>query len=180
MKHVFLEGERIHLRALEEKDLNGNYFQWLNDSEVCEFNSHAIFPNTALKMRSYYESTQNTSNSVVLAIVETQSDQHIGNISLQGIDWVARLAEFAILLGDKNYWNKGIASEAAYLICDYGFQRLNLNRIHCGTSTENLGMQKLASKLKMVKEGERRKAIFKNGAYHNILEYGVLKEEFYS
>jgi hypothetical protein len=27
-------------------------------------------------------------------------------------------------------------------------------------------------------EGERRSALFKNGAFRNILEYGVLKEEF--
>ncbi|MCI5059226.1 MAG: GNAT family N-acetyltransferase [Flavobacteriales bacterium] len=178
MRHVFLEGEQIYLRALEERDLSGNYFQWLNDDEVCEFNSHATFPNTEVKMRDYFNSVSNTQNAIVLAIVDKKTDQHIGNISLQRIDWVSRSAEFAILLGEKDFWNKGVSSEAGFLLCSYGFERLNLNRIYCGTSEKNVGMQKLALKLNMVKEGERRAAMFKNGEYCNVYEYGVLKNEF--
>lgn len=180
LTHVFLKGEQIYLRALEEKDLEGNYFQWLNDEEVCKFNSHALFPNTMTKMRDYFESTQQGSSQVVLAIVSIDGDKHLGNISLQGINWVDRTAEFAILLGERAFWGKGISSEAALLICDYGFKRLNLNRIYCGTSEENVGMQKLAVKLKMQKEGVRRKAIYKFGEYKDMWEYGVLRDEFYS
>jgi ribosomal-protein-alanine N-acetyltransferase len=176
---VFLEGERIILRPLEQTDLTKEYIQWLNDAEVCRFNSHATFPYTEEKMRVYYQSLQqNTQSAVVLAIIHKETGKHVGNISLQSIDWLSRAAEFAILLGNKDYWGKGIASEAALLLCDYGFIRLNLNRIHCGTSSENTGMQQLAARLKMTHEGTRRQAMYKNGKYVDILEYGVLRDEF--
>lgn len=178
--HIFLKGRQVYLRALEEKDLTGSYFQWLNDEEVCKHNSHATFPNTEKKMRSFFDSLQQNSNQVVLAMVTLEDNRHIGNISLQNIHWINRSAEFAILLGDKDYWGKGVSTEAGLLLCDYGFKRLNLNRIYCGTSGQNTGMQKLAEKLKMVKEGVRRKAMFKFGEYHDVWEYGVLKEEFYA
>ncbi|MBB1287119.1 GNAT family N-acetyltransferase [Flavisolibacter sp. BT320] len=175
---VFLKGNRIHLRSLMEQDLSSAYLQWLNDEEVCRNNSHAVFPNTEAKMKAYFNSLQNTQRDVVLAIVHTESGTHIGNVSLQNINWVSRNAEFAILIGDRNYWGGGYGTEAAQLIVAYGFERLNLHRIYCGTMQENEGMKKLASVLNMRLEGERREAVYKNGRYHNILEYGVLKAEF--
>ncbi|MCF6194684.1 MAG: GNAT family N-acetyltransferase [Kangiellaceae bacterium] len=179
LENEFLAGETIILRGLEESDLTAEYLQWLNDEEVCKYNSHAIFPNNSSKMKKYFESLDQK-NSVVLAIIHRAENRHIGNISLQSIDWVSRSAEFAILLGNKNFWGKGVAIEAANLIVNYGFERLNLHRIHCGTSSENIGMQKLASNLKMKEEGRRREAMYKNGKFVDMVNYGVLKSEFFS
>ena len=177
-KHVFLKGELLYLTALEEKDLSGNYFQWLNDESVNEFNSHGVFPSTESGMQAFLSDQHTSKNKLVLAIVDSKTDLHIGNISLQAIDWISRSAEFAILLGDKKYWGMGYSTEASLIICDHGFTKLGLNRIYCGTSEKNIGMQKLAVKMKMQKEGVRRKALFKNGEYLDIIEYGVLKEEY--
>lgn len=177
---IFLKGSRIHLRALMEEDLTPGYLQWLNDEEVCRNNSHAVFPNTDAKMKGYFNSLQNQQRDVVLAIIHTDTGTHIGNVSLQNINWVSRNAEFAILIGDKKFWGKGYGEEAAQLIVAYGFNRLNLHRIYCGTLQGNNGMVKLAAKLKMKEEGRRREAIFKNGCYLDIFEYGVLQHEFCS
>ena len=178
MYHPFLIGEKIYLRALEQNDLTDNYLQWFNDSKVCAFNSHAIFPNNVKKMQGYFDFLQDTNTAVVLAIIVKEKDIHIGNISLQEIDWVSRSAEFAIILGEKDYWQKGFSYEAAKLIIDYAFDRLNLNRIYCGTSSENIGMQKLAEKLYMKKEGVRRSAMYKMNKYVDIIEYGLLRDDF--
>ncbi|MCS6796611.1 MAG: GNAT family N-acetyltransferase [Raineya sp.] len=178
LRHIFLEGERIYLRALEEKDLLGNYYQWLNDQEVTLFNSHGRFPNNEKKIKDYFIFTQTASNALILAIIWKENDQHIGNISLQNINWIDRSAEFAILLGDKNYWGKNVGKEAGNLIIKHGFFALNLHRIYCGTSADNIAMQKLAQKLQMKQEGVRREAIFKSGKYVDIIEYGLLKNEY--
>lgn len=180
MYHPFLIGERIYLRALEQSDLSGNYFQWLNDNEVCAFNSHAIFPNSTKKMQDFFDSMQDNKTAVVLAIITKEKDTHIGNLGLHEIDWISRSAEFRILLGDKDNWQKGFANEAAQLIINYGFERLNLNRIFCGTSAENIGMQKLAEKLNMKKEGVMRSAMYKMNKYVDIIVYGLFKDEFKS
>lgn len=176
-KVIFLEAEPVYLRILNETDLTDRYLQWLNDEEVSRFNSHAVFPNTPEKMRQFYDSI-NPQKQVVLAIIERTSDLHVGNVSLQAINWINRSAEFAILLGDKNFWGKGIGHAASQLIVKYGFERLNLHRIYCGTIAGNTGMEKLAQKLRMIEEGRRREAVYKNGTYHDVIEYGVLREEY--
>ena len=175
---IFLDGDRILLRPLTKNDLTPVYLQWLNDEEVTRFNSHATFPNTQEKMEAYYNSLQDNNRNVVLGIIDKTTNRHIGNVALQQINWVSKNAEFAILLGDKEFWGKGMGEEAAVLIVTYGFERLNLHRIYCGTIQGNEGMKKLAKKLFMTEEGRRREAIFKNGKYLDIIEYGVLKEEF--
>lgn len=179
MDNIFLKGELIYLRPLQRSDLTQEYVSWLNDEEVCEFNSHAVFPYTAEKMEAYYQHVMQTFNTnIVLAIVDNTTNRHIGNIALQGINWINHNAEYAILLGNKDYWGKGYAAEASIMICKYGFERLNLHRIYCGTSSRNQGMQKLAAKMCMKQEGVRKEAMYKNGEYVDIIEYGVLKKDF--
>lgn len=175
---AFLEGPNIYLRALEERDLTSDYFQWLQDEEVCRQNSHAVFPNTEKAMVEFLRRAQDTGAAIVLAIISKAEDRHVGNVSLQQIDWIGRNAEFAILIGALEAHGRGVGSEAAELVVRYGFERLNLHRIYCGTFAENLAMRRLAEKLGMKPEGVRRQAAFKSGRYVDVHEYGVLRDEF--
>jgi [ribosomal protein S5]-alanine N-acetyltransferase len=174
----FLAGEQVNLRPLSLAHLDGPYVGWLNDPEVCAHNSHHVFPYSAAEGRAYIESVSRDEHNMVLAIEDKESGKHIGNISLQKIDPVARSAEYAILVGDRDYWGKGVASEASRLLIAHGFSALNLHRIYCGTSSENVAMQKLAAKLGFTEEGRRREAHFKNGTYQDTIEYGVLESEW--
>ncbi|MBI2309910.1 GNAT family N-acetyltransferase [Candidatus Collierbacteria bacterium] len=175
---VFLPGQRISLRPLAINDVSLRYHRWLNDPEVNQYNAHAIFPYSIEELKEYVKQASSDRSKIVLAIVDNKSGKHIGNLSLQNIDWVARSAEFAIIIGDRNFWEKGVGLEAGKLIVDYAFTRLNLNRIYCGTSSQNMGMQKLAGKLGMKPEGCRRQAMFKDGKFVDIIEYGILNIEY--
>lgn len=175
-KTIFIKGETIGLRALNEKDIEGNYRDWLNDPEIVQFNSHGRFPMTPEKLAEFVQSSLKSNSSLVLAVIDLKTQKHIGNISLQNINWVDRNAEIAFLLGEKEYWGKGVMQEAGQLLIHHGFHSLNLHRIYCGTSSANIGMQKLAEKLKMEKEGVRKEAIYKDGVYFDIVEYGILNK----
>lgn len=129
-------------------------------------------------MKSYVDHVQESRDLIVLAILDIDGDNHIGNISLQNIDWVSRNAEYAIILGEKSYWGKGLAKEASDLILEHGFIRMNMERIYCGTAEDNVGMQKLAHYMGMRQEGVRRNALYKNGKYKNIINYGLLRNEY--
>lgn len=178
MKNYFLVGKRIYLRPLTLKDLKGNYIQWLNDAEVCEYNSHHVFPYTSEEAVEYIENVKDLKKHLILAIVVKESNEHIGNISLQNINYISHNAELTILIGEKKYWNQGLGKESAFLIVQHGFISLNLHRIYCGTISENKGMGKLALRLGMKQEGIRREAVYKNGTYRDITEYGLLRDEF--
>jgi ribosomal-protein-alanine N-acetyltransferase len=178
MKNPFLIGEHIYLRAIEASDLNADYREWFNDEEVCHYNSHHRFPNYDENMHEYYKSTVKSQKNLVLGICDKETDAHIGNVALQNIDSVNRSAEFAILIGDKSFWGKGVGTEATRLVLTHAFEQLNLARIYCGTAEDNIGMQKLASTTGFKEEGRARKALFKNGSFKDLIQYGLLKDEY--
>jgi len=174
----FLIGKEIYLRALVETDSEGPYPTWFNDAEVCRENSHHIFPYRFEDAHAYIQEANRGPHHLVLAIICNKDDIHIGNIALDNINYINRTAELTIVIGDKSCWRKGYGKEAARLICDHGFLVLNLNRIACGTFDSNLAMRKLAEYLGMMEEGRRRQAVYKLGRYMDVIEYGVLKNEY--
>lgn len=171
---ALLQDEHIYLRPLQASDVHGNYKNWLNDSEVNKYNSHGRFGVTEDKLLKYVNAIYDNNNQLVLAIIDKVTELHIGNISLQNINWIDRNAEIAFLLGEKNYWGKGIMEKAGLLMIKHAFASLNMHRVYCATSSNNMAMQKLALKLGMQKEGERIQAIFNQGRYFNIIEFGII------
>ena len=178
MRIPFLEGERVYLRALVPEDAQGAYPTWFNDAEVCQGNSHHYYPYTVRETEAYIERAQSFRDELVLAIVPKETGQHIGNITLKRIDYIARTAEYAIIIGDKSTWGKGFAKEASRLLLDHAFYSLNLNRVYCGTFETNIAMQRLAEFMAMKEEGRRRQAVFKDNRLLDIIEYGVLRREY--
>lgn len=173
-----LQGSQIYLRPLELSDSNGSYPNWLNIPEVCRYNSHGESLYTSEMAHAYIASTIDNPTIKVFAICLNNNDQHVGNISLQQVSVKNQSAEFAILIGEPSIYGKGIGYEAGQLLLEYAFTTLNLHRIHCGTHIDNLGMQHLALKLGMIKEGIRREAIFKNNQFADIVEYGLLYNDY--
>ena len=166
------------LRPLIESDCEGPYPTWFNDSEVCMGNSHHVFPYAIQQAVSYVKDTAIKSAGLVLAIVDADKKTHIGNISLDPINYIYRTSEFSIVIGDKSYWGKGFGKESARLLFSHGFFAMNLDRIACGTLGSNTAMIKLAKYMGMKEEGKRRKAAYKNGNYIDIIEFGILREEY--
>ena len=169
-----LVGKKVYLRYLHIDDANGNYPNWLNDTIVCQYNSHGDKLYTKEMAKEYIEFVTNSLAHKVFAICDLKTDKHIGNISLQQISEKNKSAEFAILLGEKEFMGKGYANEASKILIQYGFMNLKLHRIYCGTSILNIPMQKLALCLGMEQEGIKKDALFKNKEFIDLIEYAII------
>ncbi|MBU2538874.1 MAG: GNAT family N-acetyltransferase [Proteobacteria bacterium] len=164
------------VRPLAEEDLDGAYPKWFENQDVCRYNSHGKFFKTKAYFKKYLDDI-NKEDRVVWAICHA-TDGHIGNVSLQEISLINRTAEFAILLGEKRHWRKGLGLLASRRILEHGFNQLNLERIYCGMAATNEGMKKLALAMGMSLEGTRRQHLFLDGSRVDMLEYGILQSEF--
>jgi len=177
-KTLKLEGKNIYLRPLSMDDTNGPYPSWFNNPIVTRYNSHGGITYTKEMAKEYVQMTTSSEKYQVFAIIQNTTQQHIGNISLQQIDIKTKCADLAILIGETSVYGKGIGEESGNLLLAYAFNVLGLHRISCGTSSINIGMQKLALKLGMKQEGIRRDAFTKNGKFVDIIEYGILENEY--
>ncbi len=177
MKCPKIQGKKIYLRNLELIDVEGNYPKWFDDAEVCKYNSHEPFTKSKQDFIDYVNKVNNSKNEYVFAICDKNNNKHIGNISIQKIDFKNKNAEIAIILGEKDYWGKGIGKEAWKLAIDFGFNALKLHRIYCGTHADNIGMQKIALYCGMKEEGRFKDSMFKNGKYSDTIHYGIINNK---
>ena len=173
---IYTLGNNYYVRALQLDDLDGPYPSWFEDQEVCKYNSHGKYFKSMDSFRDFVENLDEISQ-IVWAICH-DDDGHIGNVSLQNISTINRNAEIAILLGNKAHWGKGVGNKAAAKLFYHGFEKLNLYKIYCATPSNNIGMIDLARKLGMTKEGQRRSHMFLENEWCDIVEFGVLKEDF--
>lgn len=174
----FITTERLELCPLDIVHISDEYMGWLNDPEVCRFNGHHYFPYTKDAALKYIEYVVSSKNIIALALHLRGSLTHIGNVSIGDIDFLNRSASLNILLGSKQNWGKGYAVEALNALLMHAFLGLNLNRVYCGTLESNIGMQKVALRLGMQQEGIKRQAVYKNGSYHNMIEYSIIANEY--
>ncbi len=177
-KTAFAEGTLVVLRPLERADLNERYLGWLNDPEVTRYTETGIFPSTAEDLDNYYRSVTGSKNDVMLAVVDKKSGRHIGNVKLGPIHWVHRRATFGILIGEKDCWGRGVGLEATRLMVEYGFQRLNLNRIDLGVFAEHEAAVRCYEQAGFKVEGRMREDLFLDGEYKDRLRMGLLRAEY--
>lgn len=122
-----LEGIKIRLRPLLTKDLS-RMVNWNRDSEVQSY-VDCNLPGDLLELERWYQKNVPDRHYQIFAI-ETKEGSLIGDIELDHICWNKREAELRIRIGEKEYWGKGLGSEAINIILEYLFTRKRFNRIY--------------------------------------------------
>ena len=172
-------GERLRLRALERSDVP-QFYDWVNDPEVI-FGLQLFLPMSSHDEEKWFENAMQSPQETRPLVIEVQEDEGwrmIGNCGFLELDWVARSAEFGIMIGDKETWNQGLGTEATRLILRHGFLTLNLNRIGLKVYAYNKRAIHAYEKAGFVHEGCMRQAVYKNGEYKDVLFMSVLREEW--
>lgn len=173
-------GERLRLRAAEREDLP-RFVAWLNDPEVTQF----LLLNVPMSMAdeerwfTQMQSQHPTEHVRVIEIKEGEAWRPIGNTSFMDIQWVNRLAEIGIFIGEKALWNHGYGREAMSVMLKHGFEDLNLNRIFLRVYEHNLRGIRAYEHAGFKHEGRMRQGVYKAGRYYDVLLMSVLRSEWY-
>lgn len=173
----FIEGKSIYLREVRETDVNERYYGWMNDQNITQYLETRFYPNSLAKISEFVKSKDGDPNNIFLAIVDKAKDHHIGNIKLGPINWIHRTAEIGILLGEKNEWGKGIASETLNLISAYAFKKLNLRKLTAGCYGNNKASEKAFIKAGFTIEGVRKSHFFYDGTYVDYVLLGLFNNQ---
>ena len=173
-----ITGDRINLRKVKESDAGNNYYHWMNDSEVTRFLANGVQRHSIESLREYIKEKNKDSSNYFLAIIIKDGNQHIGNIKLGPINWVHRHGDIGIIIGEKEQWGKGYATEAISLVVKYAFDNLNLHKITAGCTELNLGSMKAFQKNGFEIEGVRKKHFFWKGRYINGILLGLINNDY--
>jgi RimJ/RimL family protein N-acetyltransferase len=175
-----LKGENVLLRPIKRSDISC-FLKWFNDPEILQY-LDMYLPMTEMSEEKFIEElgTTRAKSDIILVVEATEGDstKPIGNCGLHSISPKDHDATFGIVIGEKDYWSEGYGEEAARLLINYGFQQLNLHRISSAAAAFNERSIKLHKQLGFIEEGRLRQAMFKNGQYHDRVEFGILREEW--
>lgn len=75
-------------------------------------------------------------------------------------------------------WGHGFATEAAQAAVDFGFRELGLARVYAQVLAGNRASLGVADKLGMVNEGIKRQHVSKAQRLHDVVLYGLLRDEW--
>lgn len=75
-------------------------------------------------------------------------------------------------------WGQGFATEAARAAVAFGFQELGLARIYAQVLAGNTASLGVLDKLGMVNEGVKRQHVSKARRLHDVVIYGLLRDEW--
>ena len=134
-KSIKIEGNKIYLKDLDEKNATQEYCDWLNDSEVNKYLETKEA--TIYELKQYIHDKNNNPNCLFLGIFLKENNKHIGNIKLEPIEFNNKNATLGILIGDKKYWGRGIGTEATKLLVNYAFNTLDLKEVNLGVISDN-------------------------------------------
>jgi len=99
-----------------------------------------------------------------------------GAVSLH-FDTPHNRAELSYWLG-KDFWGQGYAAETAGAAVCYAFERRGLQKVTSSVFADNTRSVRVLEKLGFTLEGRQRRQIYKWETYHDLLRYGLLREEY--
>jgi RimJ/RimL family protein N-acetyltransferase len=173
---VFLKGRNVNLRPLRKEDMPA-CTRWINDPEVRDFVKNYL-PMTLLEEEEWYASIHKGKATNVVLAIETAEGQHIGNMGIHRIDWRSRIGTTGAVIGEKEYWGKGLGTEAKKLFLHHAFYGMNLRKICSQVIAYNTRSMKYSEKCGYKVEGMLKDHVFRRGQYWDLINMAVFLEDF--
>lgn len=174
-----LKGKNVYLRMIEPADVEQTY-EWHNDWELQKLTCGPIrIVSKEIEKNWVLSKTSSNMKDIYLSICLNNNDQMIGLVSINEIDFLNKKCECGgVLIGNKDYRDGVAYRESMKMMRAYVFEQLNMNKLTGMCLEEHIlsraAMESAGYKL----EGTFRNEVYKNGSYHNVLRYSLLKSEY--
>lgn len=174
-----LETDRLLVRPMRQEDVD-DLFAYTQDEETARYvtwNANQTV-DQAQQFLTHVLSNYEQGKQAPWAIEWKATGQMVGTI-----DFIHLLldenkqAELGYALS-RQFWGKGIVTEAVERVLDFGFEALQLERIQARCMEPNIGSARVMEKVGMTYEGTLRRLIFIKGTFHDVKMYSILREEY--
>jgi RimJ/RimL family protein N-acetyltransferase len=141
-----ITGKKVKLREKKLSDAPDDY-GWQTDPELALLDAAPILttPFTRYLSEHARELSYPSFTRQQFAI-ETKSGKHIGNCTYYAIDETKGDAELGIMIGNRDYWDKGYGTDTVNTLVDHIFRNTELKRVYLKTLNSNARAQKCFKK----------------------------------
>lgn len=169
-----IETERLLLRQFVDNDLE-NVFKGLSHPEIIKYYGVSFQTLEATKEQmTFFADLEKKGTGIWWAVCSADNKIFYGAGGLSSLNKEHKKAEIGFWLISE-FWGKGIMKEAMPLICNYGFDNLELHRIEGFVESENKNCKNAMAKLDFQHEGTMKECEIKNGKFISLDIYAKVK-----
>ncbi|MFT9497352.1 GNAT family N-acetyltransferase [Anaerosolibacter sp.] len=170
-----LEGKKINLRLIEDKDIPTMLALMNNLNQRGEYLGIDLYHET--KIQKHYADAGFWENDFGRMLITDKNDCILGAITFFKGVGDSEGYEVGCQIYTKEDRGKGYSTEAIKIFCAYIFSLKPIQRLQVCTASENIAARKVAEKCGFVYEGTMRKAFFARGKYHDLDFLSMLRDE---
>ncbi|HWP64138.1 MAG TPA: GNAT family protein [Candidatus Binatia bacterium] len=173
-----LAGPRVRLRPLRQEDLD--VFEGWGEHRAGLWGPHQRYQlDHVRRLREAFARTGLLDRAAAVLLVETVADKRpVGFVRYTMTpypDADCAWPDIGFGIGAEADRGKGYATEAVGLLVDYLFSTFPVERVGAATDAANEPSRRLLEKLGFRREGVLRRASFRDGAWRDLVLYGLLR-----
>ncbi|MBQ8160661.1 MAG: GNAT family N-acetyltransferase [Clostridia bacterium] len=173
-----LESERLIIRPVNMRDAKDIY-AYSKDPDVARYvlwDAYESLKDARVYIR-FLRRCYRSGSPASMGIELKQEKKIIGTIGFMTFQPDAMCAEVGYSLS-KEYWNRGIMTEALERMLKFGFEDLQLHRIEAMHEVRNPASGRVMQKCRMTLEGTMRQKLYNKGEWVDVNLYSILQEEW--
>lgn len=147
---------------------------WRSDPSVRDGALGYPFPASIEAEREWIRgfAPRGTPQDLCLGVRDRETDELLGYCQLRSIDWIAKVAEFGIVVGTPASRGRGIGAGILTLAREYATRQLGLRRLWLRVVAFNQPAIRLYERGGFRLEGRLVRHAYRNGELHDVLVYG--------
>jgi len=169
-----LEGAHVTLRPADDTD-PPRFVPWFADMEVTRYLGRRT--GAALYQEVDFFKRVGESKNDVLWIIDADGEA-VGATGIHQIDWPNAHGTTGIVIGRRDKWGRGIATEAMRLRTRYAFRELNLTKLMTEVFMDNPASRRALEKNGYKTVGVHRHHFFTGGEWHDVWIGEVLRDDW--
>ncbi len=171
-----LKTKRLIFRQITPTDIQ-NIYKGLSNPKVIKYYGISFDSLEATEEQMiWYRNLEQNETGIWWAICSLDNNIFYGAGGFNNLNKEHKKAEIGFWLLPE-FWGQGFMQEAFPLIWDYGFNKLDLNRIEGFVDSENINCKKAVERLNFKFEGTMRDCEIKEGKYLSVDIYSKLKND---
>lgn len=177
--NVILEGKTVQLVPMSLDQLD-DLWKAADSPEIWEFTASRINSKEEMKQIIEIAATEREKGTQIpFTVIDKESSRIIGSSRFLEISGSNKTLEIGWTWYEPGFWRTGVNTDTKFLMLQYAFEEMEVNRVQFCTDSRNVRSQNAISRIGAQKEGILRKhRIIADGYVRDTVVFSIIRDEW--
>ena len=175
----YFGGELLYLKKISLEDITDDFMTWFQDDSLMKYYTNTKNVITKESLLQSINKGELEGNTFTFGIFYKENNECIGTIKLGPINFIHKISDLVVLLGNKNYHGRGLAVEAIKLGNDLAFQFYDIRKLFGGMYETNISSIKAYTRAGWIIEGALKGHYLEDGKAIDRIVVGCFNPKYF-